>query len=94
MRRGVRFIFSFFLGGIYRAGMESSEYQGTLAKLAMRIKVTDLAYQRLSLADATKRYLCRFVSIITAGIGFIMAGFNNQKQALHDKLAETFVLYR
>src|SRR6478672_5048582 len=48
-------LFTFLLSGLYRAGMESSEYQGTLGKLAMRIKVTDLAYQRLSLADATKR---------------------------------------
>lgn len=94
MQRSMRAVFSFLLSGLYRAGMESSEYQGTLGKLAMRIKVTDLAYQRLSLADATKRYLARFVSILTLGIGFIMAGFNNQKQALHDKLAETFVLYR
>jgi uncharacterized RDD family membrane protein YckC len=94
MQRSMRAVFSFFLGGLYRVGMESSEYQGTLGKLAMRIKVTDLAYQRLSLADATKRYLARFVSILTLGIGFVMAGFDNQKRALHDKLAETFVLYR
>lgn len=94
LRRSVRFVLGVFLGCLYRAGMESSEYQATLGKLAVRIKVTDLFYQRLSFTHATKRYFAKYVSALTLGIGFIMAGFNNRKQALHDKLAETFVLHR
>ncbi len=94
MQRNMRILVGFLLGGFYRVGMESSEYQGTLGKLAMRIKVTDLAYQRLSITHAALRYASKIVSVFTLGIGYIMAGFNNQKQALHDRLAETFVVYR
>jgi uncharacterized RDD family membrane protein YckC len=94
MRRSRRFVFNIILGFFYKAGMESSQYQGTLGKLALRIKVTDMSYQRLSYAHAVARYASKFISVLTLGIGYIMAGFNNQKQALHDKLAETFVVYR
>ena len=58
------------------------------------VKVTDMLYQRLSFAHTTKRYMAKFASAFILGIGYILAGFNNQKQELHDKLAETCVLYR
>lgn len=79
---------------IYRAGMESSQLQGTVGKLLVQIKVTDLSGNRVSLSVASIRFLGRGLSNLTLGIGFLMAAFNAQKQALHDKLAGTLVLYR
>ena len=80
------------IGIVYFAGMESSASQATLGKMAVGIKVTDLNGERISFLNAVGRYLGKFVSAIILGIGFIMAGFTERKQALHDMMAGTLVV--
>jgi uncharacterized RDD family membrane protein YckC len=92
--RMVRIGFAVLLGWLYRAGMESSRFQGTLGKLAVQIRVTDLDGNRISFEQATGRYLAKFLSVITLGVGYLMAGFTPRKQGLHDQLAGTLVQYR
>lgn len=79
---------------LYFAGMESSTFQGTLGKLAVGLKVTDLNGNRISFLKASARYFLGLLSWSTAMIGFIIAAFTNRKQALHDLLAGTLVLER
>lgn len=79
---------------LYRAGMESSHLQGTLGKLAVQIKVTDLDGNRISFGQATERYLAKLVSVIVLGIGYLLVGFTARKQGLHDIIAGTLVQYR
>jgi uncharacterized RDD family membrane protein YckC len=78
---------------LYFAGMESSAHQGTLGKMALGLIVTDLNDQRISFGRATGRF---FSKVIITGntftIGYIMAGFTEKKQALHDMIASTLVL--
>jgi uncharacterized RDD family membrane protein YckC len=93
-RRWVRIAVAIAMGWAYKAGMESSRYQATLGKLAMRLKVTDLEGNRLSLAHASGRYAAKFLSALTLGIGYLMVGFDEEKQGLHDRIAGTRVLYR
>lgn len=81
----------FLLNWLYFALMESSAKQGTLGKLAMRLKVTNLAGEKISFAKATGRYFGKFVSALIFCIGFIMVAFTTKKQGLHDKMAETLV---
>jgi uncharacterized RDD family membrane protein YckC len=76
----------------YFSGMESSPLQATIGKLAVGIYVTDLQGQRLSFGRATGRFFGKIFSGAILTIGYIMAGFNPKKQALHDMLAGTFVL--
>jgi len=92
--RLVRIGFAVAAGFAYRAGMESSRFQGTLGKMAVQIKVTDLAGDRISLERASGRYLAKFLSTISLGVGYLMAGFTPRKQALHDRVAGTLVQYR
>lgn len=80
------------LNWLYFAGMESSGYQATPGKLAVGLKVTDLEGRRLSFARASGRFFGKIVSSLTLGIGFLMAGFTQRKQALHDKMAGCLVL--
>ncbi|POZ52300.1 serine/threonine protein kinase [Methylovulum psychrotolerans] len=80
------------LNWLYFAGMESSGYQATPGKLAVGLKVTDLKGRRLSFARASGRFFGKIVSSLTLGIGFLMAGFTQRKQALHDKMAGCLVL--
>ncbi len=84
---------SFFLNWFYFAIMESSESQATLGKKILGLKVTDEFGQRISFGRATGRYFSKFISSLILGIGFIMAAFLNRKQALHDKIASTLVVY-
>jgi uncharacterized RDD family membrane protein YckC len=77
---------------IYYAGMESSTAQGTLGKLAVGIIVTDLRGERVSFWRATGRHFAKIVSGLTLTIGFLMAGFTEKKQALHDLMAGCLVV--
>jgi uncharacterized RDD family membrane protein YckC len=92
VRRWVRIAVAIAIGWAYKAGMESSRYQATLGKMAMRLRVTDLEGNRLSLSHATARYFAKYLSLLTLGIGYLMVGFDKQKQGLHDRIAETLVL--
>jgi uncharacterized RDD family membrane protein YckC len=77
---------------LYFAFMESSKKQATLGKMALNLKVTSLTGERISFLNATGRYFSKFVSTIILLIGYIMAGFDPKKQALHDKMASTYVV--
>ncbi len=69
--------------------MESSRLQATLGKKLLKVKVTDLDWQRIGFGRATGRYWAKLLSAIILLIGFIMAALTQQKQALHDMMAGT-----
>jgi uncharacterized RDD family membrane protein YckC len=83
---------SIMISWLYFALMESSKSQGTVGKLVLKIKVTDYSYQRISFARASGRYFGKFVSNFILLIGYIMAGFTEKKQALHDMMASCYVI--
>ena len=71
--------------------MLSSSYQATLGKMIFGMKVTDLSGNRLSFAHATGRHFAKWISSLTLCIGYIMVGFTERKQGLHDMIAGTLV---
>jgi len=78
---------------LYSAYLESSVWKATVGKKALGLIVTDLEGQRLTFGRATGRFFAKVVSgFIPFAIGFIMAGFTEKKQALHDMIAGTLVL--
>lgn len=79
---------------LYYALQESSERQATIGKRALNIYVTDMNGQRLSFGNATGRYFAKILSGLILGIGYMMAGFTEKKQALHDMVADTLVMRR
>lgn len=84
-------LLTLIIGWLYYALMESSSKQASLGKKVCGLKVTDLNGQRISFARATARHFAKFLSVIFL-IGFIMIGFDEKKQGLHDKIAGTLVL--
>lgn len=82
----------FFTFGVYYVLTESSGLQGTVGKRCLRMRVTDLDGRRIRLGRALRRYLARLLSAVPWQIGFIMAAFTPEKQALHDVLAGTLVV--
>lgn len=65
----------------------------TPGKMALRIKVVCTDGSQLTYGRAAKReVLGKFVSSILLGIGYLMVAFDHQKQGLHDKIADTYVI--
>jgi uncharacterized RDD family membrane protein YckC len=89
---GIRHCIGTLVAWLYWARMESSSKQATLGKMALGLKVTDLQGERLSFARATGRYFGKIVSSLILFVGFMMAGWTEKKQALHDIMAGTLVV--
>ena len=72
---------------LYFAVCESSRWQATIGKLALGLRVTDAYGRRIGFARATGRYFGKFVSVLSLGVGFLLAAWTGRKQALHDDMA-------
>ena len=80
---------------LYHALMECSEWQATVGKKALGLVVTDMAGQRVSFGRATARHFGKIITnMVPAFLGYVIAGFTQKKQALHDMLAGCLVLRR
>jgi uncharacterized RDD family membrane protein YckC len=86
------FLVSAVIQWLYFALLESSSWQATLGKKALGLEVTDLEGHRISFGRATGRYFAKVISTIILCIGYLMAGFTEKKQALHDMIAGTLVI--
>jgi uncharacterized RDD family membrane protein YckC len=86
---------SILIQWLYYAYLESGEKQATWGKQALGLYVTDVAGQRISFGRASGRFFAKVVTgLIPLGIGYIMAGFTERRQALHDMIASCLVLRR
>ena len=77
---------------LYYAWMESSSKQGTLGKMALGIIVIDFDGKPISFARASGKHFGRYISASIFLLGYIIAAFTKRKQALHDIMAETYVI--
>ena len=77
---------------IYCAAFESSRRQATPGKAALGLRVTGLDGTRVSFVRASGRYWGQILSIASLGIGYLMAGFTQRKQTLHDMLTRCLVI--
>lgn len=77
---------------IYLIVMEGSRYQASLGKMALGLKVVDIEGNRLTFLRAAGRNVSKLLSAFTFFIGFMMAGWTNKKQALHDMVARCLVI--
>ncbi|MDA3903322.1 MAG: zinc-ribbon domain-containing protein [Desulfuromusa sp.] len=65
----------------------------TPGKMALRIKVIRRDGSALSYGRAAFREVpAKFISGIIFGIGYLMVAFDEQKQGLHDRMADTYVI--
>jgi uncharacterized RDD family membrane protein YckC len=80
---------------LYYAWFESSPRQATLGKMALGLIVTDMQGRRVTFGRATGRFFAKIITgLVPLFIGYIMAGFTQRKQALHDIIASCLVLRR
>ena len=68
------------------------KYAATPGKMACGIKVVTGDGDRVSYLRAFGRYFAEMISAIILCIGYIMAAFDEQKRALHDRICDTRVI--
>lgn len=77
---------------LYFAAMQASARQATYGKALVGLKVADNGGNRISLLRSLGRELAKIISAFPLMIGFLLAGFTQRKQALHDMVASTVVV--
>jgi uncharacterized RDD family membrane protein YckC len=83
----------FLVSWLYYALSESSSWQATLGKKMLNLKVTDMTGQPISFGRASGRFFAKIITgMIPLMIGYIIAGFTEKKQAIHDMIASCLVL--
>ena len=87
-------LFAGVVATLYFVLMESSNKQATFGKSVFGLRVTNMQGGRISLGQAFIRYFAKFLSAMIVYVGFMMAGWTEKKQAVHDKLAGTLVVRR
>jgi len=82
------FIFLF----LYNLILEATPLQATMGKLLFDIRVFDRNGRRAGAVSTLVRHLVKLLTLLTAGIGFIMAAFRKDKLAVHDLLSGCSVM--
>ena len=88
-------LFSTILNFIIPAAYESwfvGKYAATPGKMACKLKVVVADSTRVSFARSVGRHFAKYISGLILFIGYIMAGFDDQKRALHDRICDTRVI--
>lgn len=77
---------------LYFTLMESSRFQATVGKMVLGLIVTDESGNKIDMTKALIRNLSKIISSLILCIGYIMVGFTEKKQGLHDIIAKTLVV--
>jgi uncharacterized RDD family membrane protein YckC len=86
-------LISLVLAFIYEAILVG-RFQGTPGKLLLRMRIVRSDFSRLTYGRAAMRFFGKMLSDLTMYIGYLMVGFDPQKRALHDYIADTRVIKR
>ena len=84
--------FVFLISPLYFILLEGSNMQATLGKKLLGIRVINMNCNKIGYGTAFVRYIGKIVSTVILFIGYLMALFSDTRQALHDKIADTFVV--
>ena len=79
---------------LYKPLMEASEYQGTIGKIALSMKVVDKHGRRITMAKSFIRTIVYIIehAIPFGSLAFLIIAFTDENQGLHDMASETYVV--
>jgi uncharacterized RDD family membrane protein YckC len=80
-------------GLLYETLFVASKWQATPGKIVVGIYVMRSSGAPCSILTALGRALCRIISSLILGIGYLMVAFTKQKTGLHDLMVDTRVVY-
>ncbi len=66
----------------------------TPGKMLLGLKIIRTSGEEVGYRRALVRWIGQCLSLLTLGLGFLMVAFSREKQALHDKIAGTYVVRR
>jgi uncharacterized RDD family membrane protein YckC len=69
-------------------------FGATVGKMAIGVKVIRTDGSDVGWGVSIGRYFMKIVSGMILAIGYIMAGFDDEKRALHDRVCDTRVVYK
>jgi uncharacterized RDD family membrane protein YckC len=78
---------------IYEAWFVSNRY-ATPGKLVLGLQVVRPNGDKLSFVRALGRFVLYYFGFLILGIGWIIAAFDEEKRALHDRICDTRVVYK
>jgi uncharacterized RDD family membrane protein YckC len=76
---------------VYFIGMWAWKGQ-TLGQMIVNVKVIRIDGKPVDLRTSAIRFIGYLICGLTLGLGFLVIAFDKNKQGLHDKLAETYVI--
>jgi uncharacterized RDD family membrane protein YckC len=88
---GLSFLINFAVSFIYEVYFVSSR-GATPGKIALGLKIVRADGGPISIGLAVGRYFAAMLSAFTFMIGYIIAGFDDQKRSLHDRICDTRVI--
>ncbi len=79
---------------LYEALLTSGRRGATLGKQAVGVRIVAAGGAQLSFGRATARYFLKamITPLVPFAIGYLLAAFTSRKRALHDFMADTFVI--
>ena len=83
-------LFTLIFAGVYVTVLHAATGQ-TIGKLVVRARVVLVDGGPVPVGVALLRFFAYFVSCVTLGLGYLMAGLRSDKRALHDLIAGTRV---
>jgi len=81
-----------FVDIVYTILFEGGSMHATPGKRVMELYIVDSYGNGISYATSMLRNIGKIFSAALAGLGYLLALFSDDKQALHDMLAKTYVL--
>jgi uncharacterized RDD family membrane protein YckC len=70
----------------------NGKYGATPGKMVIGAKIVNTDGSPISYTKAFARFFAEMLSAFILGIGYIMAAFDSQKRALHDRICNTLVI--
>ncbi len=89
--QGIAWLAQLAVGLAYEAIL-TTKYGGTLGKMALSLEVVTTDGARLTYGRSIGRHFAKMLNMFTLGIGYIIAGFDDQKRGLHDHICGTRVI--
>jgi uncharacterized RDD family membrane protein YckC len=86
-------LIGFVIGVTYETYL-IGKYGATLGKMACKIKVVTPQGEPITYGCSFARYFAKILSALILFIGYIMAAFDPEKRALHDRICNTRVIYK
>jgi uncharacterized RDD family membrane protein YckC len=89
--QGIALTINLLIGAAYEIWMVG-RFGATVGKMVCHLRVETADGGKVSYFRSLGRYFAKFLSAFTLGIGYIMAGIDDEKRALHDRICNTRVI--